>query len=61
MSALPLTELLMLLAALVAAGLAGGLIAGLFGVGGGTVIVPAVFYAFDAMGMLQQVGAIPPH
>ena len=51
MSALPLTELLMLLAALVAAGLAGGLIAGLFGVGGGTVIVPAVFYAFEVLGV----------
>ena len=54
MSALPLTELLMLLAALVAAGLAGGLIAGLFGVGGGTVIVPAVFYAFEVLGVGGQ-------
>jgi uncharacterized membrane protein YfcA len=51
MTALPPNEILMLLAALVAAGLAGGLIAGLFGVGGGTVIVPAVFYAFEALGV----------
>jgi uncharacterized membrane protein YfcA len=51
MNGLPLTELLMLLAALVAAGLVGGLIAGLFGVGGGTVIVPAVFYAFEVLGV----------
>lgn len=51
MTALPLNEVLMLLAALVAAGLAGGVIAGLFGVGGGTVIVPAVFYAFEVLGV----------
>ena len=51
MTALPLNEILLLLAALVAAGLAGGVIAGLFGVGGGTVIVPAVFYAFEVLGV----------
>ncbi|WP_332656172.1 sulfite exporter TauE/SafE family protein [Brevundimonas sp.] len=51
MTALPLNEILLLLAALVAAGLAGGLVAGLFGVGGGTVIVPAVFYAFEVLGV----------
>ena len=51
MTALPLSELLTLLAALVAAGLAGGIVAGLFGVGGGTVIVPALFYAFEVLGV----------
>ena len=51
MTALPLNELLSLAAAMVAAGLVGGLIAGLFGVGGGTVIVPALFYAFEALGV----------
>lgn len=51
MTALPLNEILLLLAALTAAGLFGGLIAGLFGVGGGTVIVPAVFYAFEVLGV----------
>jgi uncharacterized membrane protein YfcA len=51
MTALPLPEILLLLAALTAAGLVGGLIAGLFGVGGGTVIVPAVFYAFEVLGV----------
>ena len=51
MTALPLNEMLLLLAALVAAGLVGGLVAGLFGVGGGTVIVPAVFYAFEVLGV----------
>ncbi|MBU1386120.1 MAG: sulfite exporter TauE/SafE family protein [Alphaproteobacteria bacterium] len=51
MTALPVNEILLLLAALVAAGLAGGVVAGLFGVGGGTVIVPAVFYAFEVLGV----------
>jgi len=51
MTALPLNEILLLLAALVAAGLAGGIVAGLFGVGGGTVIVPALFYAFEVLGL----------
>jgi uncharacterized protein len=51
MTALPLNEMLLLLAALTAAGLVGGLVAGLFGVGGGTVIVPAVFYAFEVLGV----------
>lgn len=51
MTALPLNEILLLLAALTAAGLVGGVVAGLFGVGGGTVIVPAVFYAFEVLGV----------
>ncbi|WP_332638631.1 sulfite exporter TauE/SafE family protein [Brevundimonas sp.] len=51
MTALPLPDLLLLFAALIAAGLAGGIVAGLFGVGGGTVIVPAVFYAFEVLGV----------
>jgi uncharacterized membrane protein YfcA len=46
---LPLSEIAALLIAVVAAGLFGGLIAGLFGVGGGTVIVPALFYAFSVL------------
>ncbi|RZJ86816.1 MAG: sulfite exporter TauE/SafE family protein, partial [Brevundimonas sp.] len=45
MLGLPLGEIVTLLAAVIAAGLLGGLVAGLFGVGGGTVIVPALFYA----------------
>jgi uncharacterized membrane protein YfcA len=48
---LSLHELLLLGAAVLAAGLAGGLIAGLFGVGGGTVLVPALFYAFAVLGL----------
>jgi uncharacterized membrane protein YfcA len=47
----PLPELLMLLAAMVGAGVFAGLIAGLFGVGGGTVIVPVLFYVFELLGV----------
>lgn len=39
----------LLIAATVGAGVLAGLIAGLFGVGGGTVIVPALFYAFSVL------------
>lgn len=46
-----LTELAMMLAALVGAGAVAGLIGGLFGVGGGTVLVPALFYAFSVLGL----------
>lgn len=51
MTSPPLIELLALMAALVAAGLFAGVIAGLFGVGGGTVIVPVLFWAFELLGV----------
>ena len=51
MEALSLTDWAGLAAALIGAGLFGGLIAGLFGVGGGTVMVPALFYAFELLGV----------
>jgi uncharacterized protein len=39
-------DIAILVLAMAAAGVFAGLIAGLFGVGGGTVLVPALFYAF---------------
>ncbi|MGX1801314.1 hypothetical protein ACWIDJ_03175, partial [Brevundimonas naejangsanensis] len=48
---LPLSELALMLAALAGAGAIAGMIGGLFGVGGGTVLVPALFYAFSVLGV----------
>lgn len=45
-----LTTLLPLLAVLLVIGAATGVIAGLLGVGGGIVLVPAFFYTFSALG-----------
>ncbi|WP_312138919.1 sulfite exporter TauE/SafE family protein [Brevundimonas sp. BH3] len=51
MNGLPVSELAMMMAALIGAGAIAGLIGGLFGVGGGTVLVPALFYAFSVLGV----------
>ncbi|QQQ20126.1 sulfite exporter TauE/SafE family protein [Brevundimonas vitis] len=51
MTALTLSDALVLLAAMAGAGVFAGVIAGLFGVGGGTVIVPVLFYAFEVLGV----------
>lgn len=50
-----LSELAGLAAAVVAAGLVAGLLAGLFGIGGGAVLVPALFEAFRLFGVPQDV------
>ncbi len=44
-------EIAVLLVVLTGAGVFAGLIGGLFGVGGGTVIVPVLFYAFSVLGV----------
>jgi uncharacterized protein len=44
-------EFLTLITALLGAGVFAGMIAGLFGVGGGTVIVPVLFWAFEILGV----------
>lgn len=48
-------EIWLFLAALIAAGLFAGFIGGLFGVGGGVVIVPALYYLFGALGVDDSV------
>jgi len=45
-----------MLALLLAIGAATGVIAGLLGVGGGIVLVPAFFYLFGQLGFAQQEG-----
>jgi uncharacterized membrane protein YfcA len=44
-----------MVAALAAAGISGGLLAGLLGVGGGIIIVPALDFALEAAGIDRQV------
>lgn len=51
MMALDFSSLLPLLAIAVGAGIAGGVLAGLLGVGGGIVIVPALYMSLSAVGM----------
>jgi uncharacterized membrane protein YfcA len=52
---IPLTELLWLAAGLLAAGAVTGVLAGVFGVGGGAVIVPVLYELFRAMGVPDDV------
>lgn len=52
---IPLNELLMLGAALIGAGALTGFLAGLFGVGGGAVIVPILFQVFTFLSVPDDV------
>ncbi|WP_417468927.1 sulfite exporter TauE/SafE family protein [Maricaulis sp.] len=45
-----MTDMLLLVAVMAATGAFAGLVAGLFGIGGGVVMVPAMYYAFTALG-----------
>jgi uncharacterized membrane protein YfcA len=51
----PPTELVWLAAAILVAGVVTGILAGLFGVGGGAVIVPVLFEAFRLLGVPEDV------
>jgi uncharacterized membrane protein YfcA len=55
MAGAPLSELVWLAAAVMAAGVVTGLLAGLFGIGGGAVIVPVLFEVFRILGVPEGV------
>src|SRR5947209_5102559 len=55
MAGLPIAELVWLAAAVMAAGIVTGLLAGLFGIGGGAVIVPVLFEVFRLLGVPEEV------
>jgi uncharacterized protein len=55
MFAAPVSELLWLAIAIVAAGVATGILAGLFGIGGGAVIVPVLYEVFGMLGAADEV------
>ena len=52
---MPLAELISLALAVMAAGVITGLLAGLFGVGGGAVVVPVLFEVFRLLGVPEEV------
>ncbi len=52
---IPLQDLILLAVALVAAGAVTGVLAGIFGVGGGAVIVPVLYELFRIMGVGEDV------
>jgi uncharacterized protein len=52
---IPLAELASLVPAIVAAGVVAGLLAGVFGIGGGAVIVPVLYEAFRLFGVASAV------
>ena len=55
MAGVPLSEVAWLAVAIMAAGVVTGLLAGLFGIGGGAVIVPVLFEVFRILGVPEQV------
>jgi uncharacterized membrane protein YfcA len=51
----PLSELLLLAALIIVAGLVTGILAGLFGIGGGALIVPVLYEVFRVLGVPDEV------
>src|SRR5215467_5666002 len=54
-SGVPLGEILWLIAAILVAGVVTGLLAGLFGIGGGAVIVPVLYEVFRILDVPDEV------
>ena len=52
---IPVAEFMWLAAAVAAAGVVTGILAGLFGIGGGAVIVPVLFEVFRVLGVPEEV------
>ena len=55
MLGVPLGEIALLVAAVLVAGVATGILAGLFGIGGGAVIVPVLYEVFRILGVPDEV------
>ena len=55
MLGVPVSELLWLACWIIAAGMVTGVLAGLFGIGGGAIIVPALYEVFRAIGVPEDV------
>ena len=55
MLGVPLSEIAVLAAAIVIAGVLTGILAGLFGIGGGAIIVPVLYDAFRILGVPDEV------
>jgi uncharacterized membrane protein YfcA len=51
----PLSEIALLVAAVLVAGVATGILAGLFGIGGGAIIVPVLYEIFRILGVPEEV------
>jgi len=55
LTGVPLSELALLAAAIVAGGVVTGILAGLFGIGGGAIIVPVLYEVFRVIGVPEEV------
>jgi len=55
MASLPVSELIWLALTLIAAGIVMGLFAGLFGVGGGAIVIPVLYEVFRIVGVPEEV------
>mgnify|MGYP001154866126 CR=1 FL=1 len=55
LTGVPLSELALLATAIIAGGIVTGILAGLFGIGGGAIIVPVLYEVFRALGVPEEV------
>ena len=55
LAAIPLNELALFAFALIGAGIAAGLLAGLFGIGGGAILVPVFYQTYGMLGIDEAV------